>query len=150
MFRTIFHKMMAIFVVVLLLCFVCAAVFFNLAITRYVTNQRTEFLDVYGERISSALEVLLNNRMDPSLAFIFQSRWDMANNTSSLLWIVDDMESVCLFLSSRTILQKTAKIKTEYTSLPILATPFMRRKAQAVKLVIFMDYSMEPECNGLR
>ena len=73
MFRTIFHKMITIFIVVLLLSFAISAVFFNISISRYVIDQRTEVLDVYGERILSALEILLDSRMDPTTSFIFKT-----------------------------------------------------------------------------
>ncbi|NLM10946.1 MAG: HAMP domain-containing protein [Clostridiaceae bacterium] len=91
MFHSVFHKIMAIFLVVLLLCFSLAAVFFNIAINRYVTEQRTEVLNMYGKRILSALDVILENRFDPTSSFIFQNLLEaFAYNTSSLIWIVDD------------------------------------------------------------
>ncbi|NLX75808.1 MAG: HAMP domain-containing protein [Clostridiaceae bacterium] len=91
MFHSVFHKMMAIFLVVLLLCFSLAAVFFNIAINRYVTEQRTEVLIIYGKRILSALDVILENRFDPSSSYIFQNLLEaFAYNTSSLIWIADD------------------------------------------------------------
>lgn len=91
MFHSIFHKIMAIFLVVLLLCFSLAAVFFNIAINRYVIEQRTEVLNVYGERISSALDVVLDNRLDPTESYVFQNLLEaVAYNTSSLIWIADD------------------------------------------------------------
>jgi len=91
MFRSVFHKIMAIFLVVLLLCFSLAAVFFNIAINRYVIEQRTDVLNVYGKRILSALDVILDNRLDPTASFVFQNLLEgVANNTSSLIWIVDD------------------------------------------------------------
>lgn len=91
MFRTIFHKMIAIFIVVLLLCFTTSAVFFNISVSRYVVDQRTEVLDVYGERILSALEILLDSRMDPTTSYIFKNLLEaVATNTSSIIWIADD------------------------------------------------------------
>jgi signal transduction histidine kinase len=91
MFRTIFHKMITIFIVVLLLCFAFSAIFFNISVSRYVVDQRTEVLDVYGERILSALEILLDNRMDPTTSFIFRNLLEaVATNTSSIVWIADD------------------------------------------------------------
>lgn len=91
MFHSVFHKIMAIFLVVLLLCFSLAAVFFNIAINRYVIDQRTEVLNVYGQRISSALDITLENRLDPTSSYIFQNLLEaFAYNTSSLIWIVDD------------------------------------------------------------
>lgn len=100
MFRTIFHKMIAIFVAVLLLCFTLAAIFFNMAVNRYVIDQRTEVLDVYGERISSALEILLDNRLDPTSSYIFDNLLEaVAYNTSSLIWIVDDKGYILAYSS---------------------------------------------------
>lgn len=91
MFRTIFHKMITIFIVVLLLSFAISAVFFNISISRYVIDQRTEVLDIYGERILSALEILLDSRMDPTTSFIFKNLLEaVATNTSSIIWIADD------------------------------------------------------------
>lgn len=91
MFHSVFHKIMAVFLVVLLLCFSLAAVFFNIAINRYVVEQRTQVLDVYGKRIVSAFEVVLEKRSNPTSAFIFQSLLEgFAHNTSSLIWIADD------------------------------------------------------------
>ena len=64
---------------------------FNIAINRYVTEQRTEVLNMYGKRILSALDVILENRFDPTSSFIFQNLLEaFAYNTSSLIWIVDD------------------------------------------------------------
>lgn len=91
MFHSVFHKIMAIFLVVLLLCFSLAAVFFNIAINRYVIEQRTDVLTMYGKRILSALDVILKNRLDPTSSFIFQNLLEgFAHNTSSLIWIADD------------------------------------------------------------
>ena len=90
MFHSFFIKLWP-FLVVLLLCFSLAAVFFNIAINRYVTEQRTEVLNMYGKRILSALDVILENRFDPTSSFIFQNLLEaFAYNTSSLIWIVDD------------------------------------------------------------
>jgi len=91
MIHSVFHKIMAIFLVVLLLCFSLAAVFFNIAINRYVVEQRTQVLRVYGERILSAFEVVLENRLDPTSSFLFKNLLEgFAHNTSSLIWIADD------------------------------------------------------------
>ena len=90
MFRTIFHKMISIFIVVLVLCFAISAVVFNISVSRYVVDQRTEVLDIYGERILSALEILLDSRMDPNTSYIFKNLLDaVAANTSSIIWIAD-------------------------------------------------------------
>lgn len=97
MFRTIFHKIMFTFMAVLLLCFTLTAIFFNITINRYVIDQRTEVLDVYGERIADAFEVLIENRMAQSSS-IFQSMLEaVANNTSSLIWIVDDSGNILIY-----------------------------------------------------
>ena len=48
MIRTIFHKMMVIFIAVLLICFILTGILFNTALNRYVIGQRTEVLDEYG------------------------------------------------------------------------------------------------------
>ncbi|AGC68164.1 integral membrane sensor signal transduction histidine kinase [Thermoclostridium stercorarium subsp. stercorarium DSM 8532] len=91
MFRSVFHKILAVFLVVLLLCFSIAAVFFNFAINKYVVEQRTQVLNVYGQKILSALDIVLKNRLDPMSSFIFQNLLEgFANNTSSLIWIADD------------------------------------------------------------
>lgn len=91
MFHSVFHKIMASFLVVLLLCFSMAAVFFNFALNRYVIDQRTEVLNMYGERILSALDVILKNRLDPTSSYIFKNLLEgFAYNTSSLIWIADD------------------------------------------------------------
>jgi len=82
---------MAIFLTVLLLCFSLAAVFFNIALNKYVVEQRTQVLNVYGKRILSAFDVVLENRMDPMSTFIFKNMLEgYAYNTSSLIWIADD------------------------------------------------------------
>ncbi len=100
MIRTIFHKMLIIFIVVLLVCFTLTAVIFNIAVNRYLVSQRTEVLDVYGERIVTALEVLLDNRFDPTSSVIFQSLLEaVANNTSSLIWIADDSGNLLIYSS---------------------------------------------------
>jgi HAMP domain-containing protein len=100
MFRTIFHKLMAIFVVVLLVCFTFAAVISNISINRYVINQRTEVLNVYGERISSAFKILMDNRIDPTSSFIFNSLLEaVENNTSALIWVVDDRGNLLAYSS---------------------------------------------------
>lgn len=98
MIRTIFHKMMIIFIAVLLVCFILTAILFNVALNRYVIGQRTEVLDVYGTRIVSVLEVLLENRFDPTSSIIFNSMLEtVAINTSSLIWIVDDQGYILLY-----------------------------------------------------
>mgnify|MGYP001333819013 FL=1 len=91
MLRSVFHKIMAILLTVLLLCFSLAAVFFNIALNKYVVEQRTQVLNVYGKRILSAFDVVLENRMDPMSTFIFKNMLEgYAYNTSSLIWIADD------------------------------------------------------------
>lgn len=98
MFRTIFSKMMLIFIVALFLCFNLTAVLFNVSLNRYVINQRSEVLNVYGERISTALNILVDNKMDYNSSVIFQNMLEVvANNTSSLIWIVDDMGNILAY-----------------------------------------------------
>lgn len=100
MFRTIFQKMMAIFVTVLLVCFILTMSFFNIAVSRYVIKQRTDVLNVYGERITSALRILIENRPDSVSSFIFQNSLEgVAANTSSLIWIVDDRGNLLAYSS---------------------------------------------------
>ncbi len=100
MFRTIFHRMMVIFIIALLVCFTLTALFFNIVVNRYVINQRTEVLDVYGDRIVSAFQVLLDNRMDSASLLIFRSLLEsVAVNTSSLIWIVDDQGNLLIYSS---------------------------------------------------
>ena len=95
MFRTIFQKMMLIFIVALFLCFTLTAVLFNISLNRYVIDQRAEVLNLYGERICYSLNVLIDNRMDSDSSLLFQSLLEvMANNTSSLIWIVDDTGNI--------------------------------------------------------
>lgn len=95
MFRTIFHKMMLIFIVALFLCFSLTAVLFNVSLNRYVVSQRTEVLNEYGERIGSALKLLMDNRIDSDSSLMFKSMLEVvANNTSSLIWIVDDVGNI--------------------------------------------------------
>lgn len=107
MFRTIFQKMIAIFIAVLLFCFFVSAVLFNVAVSRYVVDQRTEVLDVYGERILSALEILLDSRMDPRSSFIFENLLEaVATNTSSIIWIADDRGYLLAYSSVPEILSK--------------------------------------------
>lgn len=98
MFRTIFHKMLLIFVVALFICFNLTAILFNASLNRYVISQRYEVLNVYGERISSALNILVDNRIDANSSIIFQSMLEVvANNTSSLIWIVDDTGNILAY-----------------------------------------------------
>ncbi|HZK28192.1 MAG TPA: ATP-binding protein [Thermoclostridium sp.] len=91
MSHSVFHKIMAIFIIALLLCFTLTAVFFHISISNYVVEQRTEALKVYGERIISALDIILDNPLDSNSSYLFQSLLEtFAYNTSSLIWIADD------------------------------------------------------------
>jgi len=98
MVRTIFRKMMIIFIAVLLVSFTLTAILFYTALNRYVIGQRTEVLDVYGNRIVSVLQVLMENRFDPTSSVIFGSMLEtVAINTSSIIWIVDDQGYILLY-----------------------------------------------------
>jgi signal transduction histidine kinase len=113
MFRTIFHKMILIFIVALFLCFNLTAILFNASLNRYVINQRSEVLNIYGERICSALGILVDNRMDAASSIIFQNMLEVvANNTSSLIWIVDDMGNILAY--SRIPAQFTKKLQINH------------------------------------
>ncbi|NLY19241.1 MAG: sensor histidine kinase, partial [Clostridiaceae bacterium] len=113
MFRTIFHKMILIFIVALFLCFSLTAILFNASLNRYVINQRSEVLNIYGERICSALGILVDNRMDAASSIIFQNMLEVvANNTSSLIWIVDDMGNILAY--SRIPAQFTKKLQINH------------------------------------
>jgi signal transduction histidine kinase len=82
---------MAIFIMALLLCFTLTAIFFHISISNYVVEQRTDALRVYGERIISALDFILDNPLDANSSYLFQSLLEtFAYNTSSLIWIADD------------------------------------------------------------
>ena len=109
MFRTIFHKMISIFIVVLVLCFAISAVVFNISVSRYVVDQRTEVLDIYGERILSALEILLDSRMDPNTSYIFKNLLDaVAANTSSIIWIAMLADILLAYIDSRSVCAKAS------------------------------------------
>jgi signal transduction histidine kinase len=57
-------------------------------------------LNVYGERISSAFKILMDNRIDPTSSFIFNSLLEaVENNTSALIWVVDDRGNLLAYSS---------------------------------------------------
>ena len=92
MFKTIFSKLVAMFVFVLAIAFIVTGVTLNYFLENFLTQEKAATLEKSSSVIHEPLINILNNNDDPVAGFYFQNFLQLFTlyNTNSYIWVVDD------------------------------------------------------------
>lgn len=89
MFKTIFSKLMAIFILILFIAFAAAGISLSLFLDNYVTNQKSELLSASCDEINSVFEEYLLNSDNPYAEIYISNTLRLYGSyTNSIIWIV--------------------------------------------------------------
>jgi signal transduction histidine kinase len=90
MLKTIFSKLVAMFVFILALAFIITGVTLNYFLEDFLTQEKTSALEESIDIIHGTLVDFMNNRSDPIAAFYFGSSFQVFSKfTDSYIWVVD-------------------------------------------------------------
>jgi signal transduction histidine kinase len=105
MFKTIFSKLIAIFIAILLVSFSVAGVMMYYFLNNFVLTEKVSVLEQSGEKLNSFLKYYLENQ-DNQLAKIFfkQVIDSYSSSTASVIWIVNNEGKIAF--NASTILSK--------------------------------------------
>ncbi len=99
MFKSIFSKLMMVFVLIIVFSFSAAGAVLYYSLGRYVSSEKIENLSKAGEDINKYLEIYIENATNPLIDVAFQFLLDSyMRNTDAYIWITND-EGVILFSS---------------------------------------------------
>ena len=97
MFKTIFSKLIVIFISILIFSFSITGVMLFIFLTNFVSNEKVDMLNYNGAEINSYLNENIQYLNDPGTwgTFIRILR-TASNNTQSIIWIVDSKGNIVL------------------------------------------------------
>lgn len=99
MFKSIFGKLMAIFVMIIIFSFSASGVALYYSLGRYVSSEKTNNLSKAGEEINNYLEIYVENASNPLAEIAFQFLLDSyMRNTGAYVWIANS-EGFIIFSS---------------------------------------------------
>ncbi|NLU53375.1 MAG: HAMP domain-containing histidine kinase [Clostridiaceae bacterium] len=99
MIKTMFGKILIIVILVLVISFTITGLVMNAGITRLITEQKSQQLDVISDRVINALKVLVRNGSGHD-SYLFTSYLQtLAVNTDTIIWIIRD-DGAIIFYSS--------------------------------------------------
>lgn len=113
MIRTMFGKILIIVLLVLVISFTVTGLIMNAGITRMITEQKSEQLDVISDKIISALEVLVRNGSAGD-SYLFTSYLQaLADNTDTIIWIIRDDGTIIFYSSIPEYLEDNLDVSDE-------------------------------------
>ncbi|NLC67684.1 MAG: HAMP domain-containing histidine kinase, partial [Clostridiaceae bacterium] len=99
MFKSIFGKLMAIFVLIIIFSYSAASAALYYFLGRYVSSEKTNTLSKAGEEINNYLEIYVENASNPLADIAFQFLLDSyMRNTGAYVWIANS-EGFIIFSS---------------------------------------------------
>ncbi len=118
MFKSIFRKLVVIFVFILVFSFSVTGGMLFYFLNNFVTQEKVEILDQTGEKINAFLQKYIYNQNDPVastyLQYVLES---YSSSTSSIIWIIDKSGSIVRFSSIPNELKDKLKYESEVYSL---------------------------------
>lgn len=91
MFRTIFSKLITIFILILVIAFSVTGVLLNIFLDNFVTNEKAKALEESSNRISINFNHYIENISNPlAEAYLNDTLAVYTNLTSSIIWIIND------------------------------------------------------------
>ncbi|NSW90985.1 MAG: HAMP domain-containing protein [Firmicutes bacterium] len=91
MFKSIFSKLMVIFILIIIFSFSAAGVALYYSLGQYVSTEKINNLKKAGEEINNYLEIYVENASNPLAEVAFQFLLDSyRRNTGSYIWITND------------------------------------------------------------
>lgn len=113
MIRTMFGKILALVIVVLIISFTLTGIIMNAGLNRMVIDQKVQQLQLVSEKVINALDTLLRSEIsrDPYLFISFVQT--LANNADSLIWIVRDDGTIIFHSEIPSYLEDKLEISEE-------------------------------------
>jgi signal transduction histidine kinase len=99
MIRTIFGKILAIVVAVLIISFAVTGAIMNAALHKMVTDEKSQQLQVVSDKVVNALDSLIKSNQSLNLVVFNNFIQALAANTDSVIWIVRDDGAIFLYSS---------------------------------------------------
>ncbi len=91
MFKSIFSKLMIIFILIIVFSFSTAGVTLFYSLGKFVSEEKVKALEKAGEEISNYLKIYVENANNPVAEAMFEFLLDSyMKNTSSYIWITND------------------------------------------------------------
>lgn len=91
MFKSIFSKLMVIFILVIVFSFSTAGITLFYSLGKYVSEEKIRALEKAGDEISNYLEIYVENANNPVAEVMFGFLLESyAKNTGSYIWIAND------------------------------------------------------------
>ena len=91
MFKSIFSKLMIIFILIIVFSFSTAGVTLYYSLGKFVSEEKVKALEDAGEEISNYLKIYVENANNPVAEAMFEFLLDSyMKNTSSYIWITND------------------------------------------------------------
>jgi 3-deoxy-7-phosphoheptulonate synthase len=91
MFKSIFSKLMIIFILIIVFSFSTAGVTLYYSLGKFVSEEKVKTLEKAGEEISNYLRIYVENANNPVAEAMFEFLLDSyMKNTSSYIWITND------------------------------------------------------------
>ncbi len=113
MIRTMFGKILALVIAVLIISFTLTGIIMNVGLNKMVTEEKVQQLQVVSEKVISALETLLKNEInrDPFLFISFLQT--LAKNDDSLIWVAGNDGTLIFYSEIPSYLQDKLEISEE-------------------------------------
>ncbi len=90
MFKTIFGKMLVIFISILIFSFSVTGMMLYIFLGNFVLGEKQDALKQSGDRINSLLKIYIENPENPAARLLFERILESySSNTNSYVWIVD-------------------------------------------------------------
>lgn len=97
MLRTMFGKVFALVISVLIISFVLTGIIMNYNLNSMVTEQKAEQLQLISEKVITALETSLKSETMRDPYFFISFIQTLANNADSLIWVVSDDGAIIFY-----------------------------------------------------
>jgi len=90
MFKTIFSKLIFIFILILIVAFTITGIMLNYFLGNFVAEEKTRALEESSKKINESFDLYLENYDKPIARYFFESTLELYSSyTNSLVWIVD-------------------------------------------------------------
>jgi signal transduction histidine kinase len=113
MIRTMFGKVLALVIAVLIISFTLTGIIMNAGLNRMVTDQKVQQLQLVSEKVINALDTLLRSGINPDPYLFISFVQTLANNADSLIWIARDDGTIIFYSEIPSYLKDKLEISEE-------------------------------------
>lgn len=139
MFKTIFSKIIAVFIAVLVAGFSITALMLYFFLSNFAIKEKVEVLSSSAEKINTYLSMYVENQENPMAIQWFEYILDtFSANTNSMIWVVNSNGSIIIHKPNSPEIEKLLKdLKDEK------GVPQLRDKNQFNKVMLTDDFIIE-------